>query len=660
MTGSKTLTDGRKVLIGSKADPESKKYLKASGGKSVVLADGTQLNAEQSKNYGKTPTVISNDNIISNVIPELEAKADKVTGNSLIPLPQKEEQEDDFSQFDLSGSTKKQSDPYVDQQMQLLDRYSKSLDRNDRDRIEGIKSTFAGLSADQRAINEANTAGVRGALMSGGGAVGGQFRYSPLGAFGGVANEATAGVRALTGLMQQENQLISEVQSARQEKDYKLLEQKLGILEGVRKERQAATAAAEQAVQSSQRKSQVESAVIGEINKGNINPMAIFQALGGEVGFDEITAITKDMPKQDPFTLGSSDIRFDAQGNVIAKGSKVGSQAGDVYAGDALSVGNPVVIVGSPTIQGLGTSYKNSTVEAQLVIDDIVNGLPTQLINNVAEIPRWQESVRKQLAAGYAPQQIIDKLSGFRIFDETKKPLGDVFYNLAIGTDLQPQVISDLINRGANEQAMTTVENAQLKNANAFFASTDQARNAVKQTDTVLSLLDKVPKDKLGPFDGKVFQLQKKNFLTSKLTPEEKTNVIALEQALDLLAAPLRVAIAGTAATPEEMAKITSFQSSILSQPDVIKAQVESLRDGILGFHNEARAQRGLPTVDKQQVIDNKKRLELYKGLGKQNSAIQYNELSNEDLLRSISGTPYQPVGSQSSSDFWSSLTPTQ
>lgn len=101
------LVNGRKVLVGSKADPDSKKFLRASGGRNVTLADGSVLDAQQSKDYGTTPTVISNDNIVSNVIPELESRADKITGtNTLGQQTQQAKEESDLSEYDITGSGK--------------------------------------------------------------------------------------------------------------------------------------------------------------------------------------------------------------------------------------------------------------------------------------------------------------------------------------------------------------------------------------------------------------------------------------------------------------------------------------------------------------------------------------------------------------------------
>lgn len=647
---SKTLSDGRKVLVGSKADPESKKYLRASGGRSVQLADGTQLTAEQSRDYGKTPTVISSTSITDRIIPELRGKAEKLPGGQMQDQNQVEEPEFDYESLSLTG-TKETEDPILKQQMALLDKQKNMLDANARQQITGVQNRVNSLMAEQAAINAANTAGVRGGLMSGGGNA---FRYSPQGAFGGVAGQATAGVRALADLASQEANTIAEIKNAQANNDFKLMQDKFDLLETVRAERQAKVAETEAAVS----KAQTQNQIVQAIGQGYKDPVSIFQALGGNVPFDSILEVTKTMPEAgEAFTLGSSDIRFAPDGTIIARGSKVGGGSGDVIVGDSLSVGQPVVTVGAPAVAGVGATYDSSSGEAQLLIDDIVNGLPTQLINNVAEIPRWKETVRKQLAAGYTPQQIVDKLSGFRIFDENKKSLGDVFYNLSIGTDLEASKVADLINRGADEQAMTTVENAQLANADGFFTGTDKVRSTVKQADTVLTLLDKVPSDKLGPFDGKVFQIQKKGFLPTLLTPEEKANVVALEQALALLASPIRLEIAGTAATEPEMAKISSFQSGIYDQPDVIKTQVQSLRDSVLGFHNEARQQRGLPTVDKTQVLDNKKRLDLYRGLGKQNDSINMSGVDNSTLLNSILDPSYSPSTSNNT-DFWSNLQP--
>jgi len=375
-----------------------------------------------------------------------------------------------------------------------------------------------------------------------------------------------------------------------------------------------------------------QASIIEQIQAGTKDPFEIFTALGGDVPYDVIKEITDTIPKPEdptkPVTLGSADLLVNpVTGEVIARGSKVGGAGGSV--GNATGFGTSPVSVGNPSMEGLGTTYENSTVEAQLQIDDIVNGLPTQLINNVAEIPRWREAVRKQMQAGYTPQQVIDKLSGFRLFEGADKGLGTTFFNLMTGTDMAPQDLSSLMNRGAVEQAMTTVENAQLSGVKSFFADTDKARSTVKQADQVLKLLNdpSFPKDKLGAFDGRVFKLNR------QVTPKEQVKVQQLESALNLLNAPIRVEIVGTAATEAEMGKITGFQADVLDQPEIVLSKVTDLRDSVLRFHNEARSQRGLPQVDNNQLIDNKKRLELYKSISGEEKKAVSSQMNNTDFL---------------------------
>lgn len=388
-----------------------------------------------------------------------------------------------------------------------------------------------------------------------------------------------------------------------------------------------------------------QSAIIEQIQGGLKTPADIFAALGGEVPFDVIKEITDTLPKDstEQFTLGRYDIRYDGTGKVIARGASAGGGgvAGETDISGISSFGSPVSSVGAPIVAGLGNTYEKSTPEAQMLIDDILNKIPVQLRNTEKETELKKEQIRKQLAAGYKYQDIVDRLSGFSLQgDKADKSLGNALYNAALGTDIDVGQLASLINRGAGEQAMTTVENKQLEGVQAFFAPVDKARSTIKQAETVLNLLNdpSFPKDKLGAFDGRKFKVGR----FAGLTDTETLKVQQLENALQLLAAPIRVEVAGTAATASEMGKISSFQSDILDQPDIIKTNVESLRDSVLGFHNEARSQRGLPQVDKDQLINNKARLQLYKQLGTVDDEIILNNMDNSSFLDSFTG--YKPA----------------
>lgn len=536
------------------------------------------------------------------------------------------------------------------------------VDASTRAQVNQIKSVFRQMENEQRKANERALESYKNFGIRIGAA-----RYAGEINQGVINAETRAGMERLESIANAMASAIAGAESAGADKKYTLfLEQRQELAkqrEEYRKELEQLRVQAFESRQKAQEqfdKMDRQSRIAEVLSTGTRNPIDVFTQLNGTVPFDEIKEIMDELPEEqkvEQFTLGSMDIRFDDTGKVIARGSKVGgggTTTGGVGLGGALSVGSPSGVVGPPTISGLGNSYDTSNLEAQLVIDDIVNGLPTQLINNVAEIPRWREAVRKQLSAGYTEQQVIDKLSGFRLFSNADKSLGTTLYNLSVGSDVTPQDLAGLLNRGANVEAMNKVENSQLEKVDSFFSSVDKARSTVKQADTVLKMLEdpSFPIDKLGIFDAAVFKFKR----AADMTSAEEVKVQQLESALQLLNAPIRVEIVGTAATEAEMSKITGFQASISSQPDIVETQVKELRDAVLRFHNEARAQRSLPTVNSAQLLDNEQRLNLYKDVSTINDEVVNSSLSNYDFLSHGAWSGYEPtemVKGQSNSDFF-------
>lgn len=223
-------------------------------GQELAKRGGGSLSGGTETNLGTTvgkynPTVLSSTSITDKVIPNLKSKADKLPGGIIEET--KKEETDYEPDLSLTGESKVEDDPFLKQQMSLLDQQKKLLDQNAQQEISGVQNRINALMGEQRAINQANTAGVRGALMRGGS---NQFRYSPGGAFGGVAAEATAGVRNLADLASQESQAISQIKTAASGNDFRLMEQKFNLLEQVRQERQAAAAAITASIQEQQEK----------------------------------------------------------------------------------------------------------------------------------------------------------------------------------------------------------------------------------------------------------------------------------------------------------------------------------------------------------------------------------------------------------------------
>lgn len=466
------------------------------------------------------------------------------------------------------------------------------------------------------------------------------------GVFGGIlAEEERQGIMRITEIENQMRDAIRQAEKAAKDHNYSVFVKLTEKAQEKYDEKQKAFADLKKTQEEQDKLVKEEanlvanqSAVIEQIQAGTTNPVEIFAALGGTVPFDTIKELTDTMPsaEAEQFTLGRYEIRYDSTGKVIARGMDSGGGGGDGSTDitGTSSFGAPVASVGAPTVAGLGSTYAKSTPEAQMIIDDILNKIPAQLRNTEKETALKMEQIRKQLAAGYSYQQIVDRLSGFSLQGEmADKSLGNALYNAALGTDIDVGQLASLINRGAGEQAMTTVENKQLENVQAFFAGVDKARSTVKQADVVLKLLSDptFPKDALGAFDGRVFKVQR----FAGLNDKQRAQVQQLESALQLLASPIRVEVAGTAATDAEMGKISAFQSDILDQPDTIKTQVEALRDAVVNFHNEARAQRGLPQVSRDQLIDNKKRVQLYREAGQVDEEITNSQLTNSDFLSS-------------------------
>ena len=507
--------------------------------------------------------------------------------------------------------------------------------RQSLDRIKGVyKARMKSMqNINRRREQTLSTLGVR---------LGSRYAGGQGGAFGGIlAEEERQGIERIGSIEADMLNAMSQAEKAAKDHNYsvfvKLTEKAkekydekvkaYADLEKIQKEQQ-------KAIQEEENNVANQASVLEQVQAGTTSPIQIFQALGGVVPFDVIKEITDTLPqaqKPEQFTLGRYDVRYDSEGNLIAKGMGGGAVGGTNISGTT-SFGAPTAVVGAPTVAGLGNSYANSTPEAQMVIDDILNKIPAQLRNTEKETALKTEQIRKQLAAGYTYQQVVDRLSGFSLQgDMADKSLGNALYNASLGTDIDVGQLASLINRGAGEQAMTTVENKQLGNVQAFFAPVDKARATVKQADVVLKLLNDptFPKDALGAFDGRAFKVTR--FFVLNDTQRQK--VQQLESALQLLASPIRVEVAGTAATDSEMGKISAFQSDILDQPDTIKTQVSTLRDAVVNFHNEARSQRGLPQVSDRQLIDNKARLELYREAGNVEQGVVNSKMSNSSLL---------------------------
>lgn len=518
-----------------------------------------------------------------------------------------------------------------------------------REQTRNIRRVYSARMKEMEQINARrqqtfNTLGIR---------LGSRFTGGSAGTFGSIiAEEERQGLNRISAIQNEMLKAISDAKRAAKEQNYGVYVKMTELAQKKYDEKVKAFADLEKAQKETdellkQEKETIDNQadVIEQVQLGIKDPIEIFTALGGKVPFDVIKELTDTLPKpaeQEQFTLGKDEIRFDATGKVIARGSNAGSGGGSGGGGGSLGA---IMPVGTPVVAGVGSTYSNSSFEAQMMIDDILNKVPAQLRNTEKETELKKEQIRKQLAAGYSYQDIVDRLSGFSLQGTADKALGSALYNASLGTDLDVGQLASLINRGANEEAVAVVENKKLNDVKLFFASPDEASAYVNATNEALKLLSQkdFPTKWLGSFDGRVFKATR--FLGADATDAERKKLQQLETQLAIINAPIRVSVAGTAATPAEMDKITGFQADIRDNPGTIKTILEQMQNSILTFHNSARSQRGLPTVNATQLVDPKARVELYRSIPTQEKVQSYSNASNAELLGTVTPVSRDPNG---------------
>lgn len=527
------------------------------------------------------------------------------------------------------------------------DLYSQAISSSElRDTFDSIRRVYdARINAmeeiNRRRVQTLETMGVR--LGS---------RYTG-GVFGGiVTEEERQGAQRISELEAEKQNEIENAKQAAREFNFSVFSDAVNKAKEIEKEKLSAfqelkelAMEQEQEAKDEQEKIEQQALTVEQINLGLTDPVEIFSALEGNVPWDVVKEITDTLPeseeKEFEFKTGS---KYQPAGTFDPSTGEFVPLAGAT----ALATGGSVAGTGGVGIQDFPTNadLERMSTDERDFVNKVMRQLPTKLKDSEQEKKDRMKEALFDYRRGRDIQEVVDELNGFVVQNKTDQSLANVFRSYAVGSGVELSEISAAVNNNNPEQAMTTVENAKLADADQFFGSIDQARNVVKLSDTILSLLEETPTGKLGAFDGRKFKVGR----FAGLTNSEMQKVQQLETALATLNSPTRVALIGTAGTEQEMAKITALQADILDQPEIIKTIVEQFRDGVVDIHNEARSQRGLPTVDKQQLTDNQKRLDLYKSKANVSEQYKYEGMSNLDLM---TNTPANSFGGQTSST-WS------
>lgn len=519
----------------------------------------------------------------------------------------------------------------IDQRKKDFDRYQTRSDNLLKSQVKSIQKTFD----VRRTQAEENAANAKAASLIVGSRTG-RLRYAPEIQAGIITGQENAKIKLLSEIDALELQAIANAENAALNRDYDSFLDEIENIDNLKKERlntiKELNAIMEEENQRRADEAEAtknEIAVMEQISLGTTDPVELFSLLNGKVPFDTIKEYTDALGYEDtnkPVVLGRYDRLIDPKTGKVIAGQALGGGGG--FVGSTGATG------GGQTITDADISNMNDAERD--FVTKVMRQLPTKLKDSEKEAQDRKKEALYDFRKGRSVQDVVDEMNGYVVENQELQGLADVFRQLAIGSDLELSQVSASINTGNPEQAMTAVENAKLDNVQSFFSGVDKARSTVKQADNVLSILNDptFPSDKLGAFDQFRFKFDRQTgWGKEKLTSEEELKVQQLESALQLLNAPIRVEIVGTAATEAEMSKITGFQATLGDQPSIVKSKVEDLRDSVLRFHNEARSQQGLPTVDKGELVDNKARLDLYKGMAKQVDETKYKNESNSSLL---------------------------
>lgn len=207
------------------------------------------------------------------------------------------------------------------------------------------------------------------------------------GVFGGIlSEEERQAVTRIASLEGEKQSKIIEAKQAMREQNYTAYTKLIDKAEAISKQKVDALAALKTAqkeqddkIAAAKVQAENDASIAEQITAGLTSPVDIYAALGGRVPMDSITAITKNLPpppKNEQFTLGKDEIRYDSTGKVIARGSEAGGGGGGGGTG------------------GFGSNVSPSTASA---INDALDGLKFPTVDATK---RAHAAVAAKIASG--------------------------------------------------------------------------------------------------------------------------------------------------------------------------------------------------------------------------------------------------------------------
>lgn len=236
--------------------------------------------------YKAEPTIVSDVNIRENVIPNLKSRADSLT-QTPISMVQPSSSDIAASLYG-TGYQSESEDPLYNQQLKLIESMGANVDAQTRSYLSAIKSKFDARNAQLVDSQRQQTKGIEQALLLGGNASapGGSSRYAPISSSGIISAKQAFDMQTLADLQSEEEMLKQEVINARDEKKFKLMGEKLSLLESKRQEKIAQAKSINEALAEENklaRERQIQSerdmAIGGLLGQGITDPIEILNTL---------------------------------------------------------------------------------------------------------------------------------------------------------------------------------------------------------------------------------------------------------------------------------------------------------------------------------------------------------------------------------------------
>lgn len=288
-------------------------------------------------------TVLTNANIIENTIPDNTKKLDDLSNKGTILGPDGLERYSDgslvtntvkdskgnnyttdnngqiisgpsngdykigsnTSEYEGDNPSLQTPDSLYKQQMGMLDEMKTNLDANTKSAIDNLQQKFATREQQLQDINSRDQASTRTSLLNSG-----SSRYAQVSSKGLISEVERKGISDLAALDAQENDAINAAKTAQSNGEYKIMDEKLSLINDLRKQKTDAaqklndTATAQnKIIQDKQIQASRDSAIAGLLEQGVTDPKQILDYLNqneqgnstGDFTADEVAKTLKSL-----------------------------------------------------------------------------------------------------------------------------------------------------------------------------------------------------------------------------------------------------------------------------------------------------------------------------------------------------------------------------